>query len=301
MPFGGVMRTYLLWRPAGPVRAVVMLLHGHGGSAALLMGRSPRRGAAPYRRWLDIAQRERLALVVPDGSAGSDGKPGWNDCRTASTNPTGDDSAFLTALAEAVAARSDARPALLVAGTSNGGHMALRLAIERPADVSAVAAVAASLAEDDRCPAPSSPVPLLLINGTADPICPFNGGPVGRPRDGRGAVQGTARTLARWTQVNAVSTHMDREALPDLDPHDGSTVVRETWHGRHPVALLRIQGGGHTEPSRSERHPRWVRAIVGTQNGDIETAEEMWRFFAPIVAARNGETGNAHQPAGSSR
>ena len=72
-------------------------------------------------------------------------------------------------------------------------------------------------------------------------------------------------------------------ALPDLDRDDDSTVVEETWSmrdGRPGVRLLRVEGGGHTEPSSAHRYPRLIGHVLGAQNGDVEVADALWRFFA---------------------
>lgn len=44
--------------------------------------------------------------------------------------------------------------------------------------------------------------------------------------------------------------------------------------------FYRMDGGGHVEPSGRERHSRVVTAVLGPQNGDIETADVVWDFFA---------------------
>jgi polyhydroxybutyrate depolymerase len=45
---------------------------------------------------------------------------------------------------------------------------------------------------------------------------------------------------------------------------------------------LRVLGGGHAEPSRHERFSGVYTRLVGPQNDDIETADEVWRFFATV-------------------
>ena len=42
---------------------------------------------------------------------------------------------------------------------------------------------------------------------------------------------------------------------------------------------LKLNNGGHTEPSISERYSSIWLSIVGNQNGDIEMANEVWDFF----------------------
>jgi len=47
--------------------------------------------------------------------------------------------------------------------------------------------------------------------------------------------------------------------------------------------LYRVEGGGHIEPSRRERYTFVWTSFAGTQNGDIESAEEIWQFFKEKV------------------
>ena len=70
--------------------------------------------------------------------------------------------------------------------------------------------------------------------------------------------------------------------FPDVDSTDKSTVTRYIYpNGKDntEVMLYQVQGGGHTEPSRSEHYRRLYKWIVGPQNYDIEMADEVWAFF----------------------
>ncbi len=49
--------------------------------------------------------------------------------------------------------------------------------------------------------------------------------------------------------------------------------------GHSYVELIRIDGGGHVEPSRTQRYVGLIARVLGTQNGDLEMADEVWRFF----------------------
>ncbi|PRC94820.1 hypothetical protein [Solimicrobium silvestre] len=58
--------------------------------------------------------------------------------------------------------------------------------------------------------------------------------------------------------------------------------TRMIWGGEAhalQVELIRIENGGHSEPSVMKRYPRWLTFLVGAQNADIEAAEEAWEFF----------------------
>jgi len=285
---GEVTRTYDLYLPdrrGHDPRPLVVLLHGHMGDADLMLGKN--RKAAPYKRWLDIAEREGLIVAVPDGAVGSDGYRGWNDCRgDAQTNPKTDDAAFIDQLIRAVDARTAVdRRRIYVHGTSNGGNMVYRLAQERPDRFAAFAAVVAAMPARNACREATRPVSLLIVNGTDDPILPYHGGPVGRrarDKEARGTVLSTADTVKYWLARDGITTEPAVTDMPDIDTHDGSTVHVERFTGGKDdseLVLYEVRGGGHTEPSRSERYGFLYRLIVGKQNADIEMADEVWKFF----------------------
>ena len=281
----GTQRSYLLRIPSGPSppKAIVVMLHGHAGSAKQITGMPGK--PAPYRQWNAIADREGLLLVAPQGLPGGDGNAGWNDCRAdADSNPGSDDTAFIVELVAALRreyAVSSHR--VYVIGTSNGGQMALRLAIERPQIISAAAAIVAAMPVRSECPAPKRSVSILFMNGTHDPVMPFAGGRVGKGRHARGEVLSTETSVRLWARLAEASGAPSVAPLPDLANTDGSRAIREVHaqHRNRPVVVLyRIDGGGHVEPSRAERYPRWLMRLLGKQNGDVEMAEEVWAFFA---------------------
>ncbi len=284
---GGSERSYDIFIPELDVADLgkapaILLLHGNGGSASQLLGRGGE--TAPFKRWLTLAEQHRFFLLLPNGNLGPGDKRGWNDCRSdATTNPQSDDVAFVDSLIDVVVGRFDVDPgAVFATGISNGGHFALRLAIERPARVRAVGVVAASMPAETECGVPTTPVSVLFLNGTEDPICPFGGGFVGgEASSGRGSVVGSPASIALWREVNGLVDEGREEPLPDTDSADESTVSRLRYRSSFPtVEALHVVGGGHTEPSLVERYRPWFLQIVGRQNGDVEMADEVWSFFS---------------------
>jgi polyhydroxybutyrate depolymerase len=285
----GTERQYLIYSPAdarSAVKGIVVLLHGHGSSAEDLVGQGRGR-AAPYRHWIGIADREQLVLIVPDGLIGSDGRQGCNDCRAdAATNLQADDVGFIAKLVDSVAREYRIRrPRVFVVGTSNGGHMALRLAIEQPRLVAAVAAIVAAMPARSQCVEPTGSVPVLFMNGTSDPLLPYEGGPVGGSRGGggdRGSVLSTEESVGIWRRLAGEALQSASTTFPDSSIPDSSHVVRTTYSkGDSPVVVLyRIEGGGHSEPSPTERYARFYTDFAGPQNADIEMAPEVWSFFS---------------------
>lgn len=251
--------------------ALLILLHGHGGTATQLLGQG--RLASPLSLWLPIADREQIVIMAPDGSKGSDNIQGWNDCRRdASSNPNSDDSSMI----DKAIAEHDVDPArVYVIGMSNGGLMTLRLA--------GVATVGAAMAAPSKCALPDTPLSVMLVAGTKDPVMPYAGGEIRFARSGsRGSVLSAEDSAEYWRKLARLPDTPAVHTFPHDDTANPTSARRMLW-GEHAdklqVALLQITGGGHIEPSISKRVGAFYGSIVGPQNTDLEIAEEAWIFF----------------------
>ena len=260
-------------RPAAP--ALVFVLHGSNGDW------QQARGGYAYD--FDVlAETEGFIPIYPDGFEGC-----WNDCRKAGPYAANtldvDDVGFLRALVARFAEDHGAdRARVFATGISNGGQMALRLALEAPELVRAVAPVAASLPAERNmdCRPAGRPVSVLIMNGTADPMNPFGGGDVALYGllGNRGAVLSSADSIDYFRDLAGYTDAPEVKVLPDLDVGDASTVEVTSWRapGRKYVALYAIRNGGHNAPSPVLQIPR----LFGPTNHDISAAREIWRFFS---------------------
>jgi len=269
-------------RPDGKL-PLVIILHGHGGSANMVFGRASI--ADPAAGWLDIADREPLLAIAPDGWKGSDDKRGWNDCRAdATTNPPTDDIGFLSALIDKAVADFGADPArVYIVGMSNGGGMVYRAAIELAPRLAAAAALSALMPAHSLCAAPSHPIPMLIAHGTADKVVPYAGGEVGHwMLKGRGQVVGVEHAVKLWRELDGLPAAPVATVLRHRDPSDDTSATRYVWGGdpaRMQVEFLKIEHGGHIEPSIAHRMSRIWTMLLGAQNGDVEFSDEAWSFF----------------------
>ncbi len=282
----GVSRRYALYLPAaekGGPYALVLELHGGGVTIDDMTGESGYK--TPYKLWMPLADEQGIVVVYPEGLPGAYGKPTWNDCRgDATVSSQADDVRFIGVLLDHLLSTYPIDPQrVYVSGTSNGGLMALRLAVEMPTRLAAVAAVAAAMPAHSKCPPPSHPLSVLFMNGTRDAHLPYEGGTVSRPpKPSFGTVQSTAASVALWVKVDRADPEPVVHRFPDLDPHDGSTVVRYTYGhgvGGTQVVLYRIEGGGHAAPSMAQQYSWLYEWRFGHQNHDIEMVQEVWRFF----------------------
>jgi polyhydroxybutyrate depolymerase len=280
-------RHYIVVEPAGLAatrRPVVILLHGHGTKAAMMLGLASLAGYKP-QDWIRLAEREHVMLIAPDGVKASDDKTAWNDCRgDAETNSTVDDVGFISALIDTAIADLHADPdRIYVFGSSNGGGMAYRLGIELGPRLAAIGVQSALMPVHSRCKAPSHPLSVFATHGTADEITPYGGGKVGNwLLKGRGSGIGAEASVALWRQLAGLPGNPAVHTFPHLQAGDPTSATRYVW-GSDPhsiqVEFLRVEGGGHAGTSRVDELPWLLRKLVGNMNHDVETSEEAWEFF----------------------
>ncbi len=285
----GLTRWYRIYTPDPLPEKPALVLYLHGGTLSMRSLFSPLVDGT--KLWLSIAEEEGLVLLVPNGVNTKTGDTfgddqNWNDLRPDSAvgQTTVNDVGFLIALLDKV---SEELPIdetrIYVTGASNGGLMTYRLLIERPDRFAAGAAFIANLpALSEGLTLPESPTPLMIANGTEDPLMPWDGGSVAKDR---GWVMSTDETVLWWVGANqADPTHLNSTALPDLNLEDGCR-VREDYYpageGGAPILFYALLGGGHTMPSLTQPglFLKLAGRIVGPVCQEVEGVDLAWEFF----------------------
>ncbi|MDB6163595.1 MAG: lpqC [Xanthomonadaceae bacterium] len=276
---GGRVRSWIAYVPARTAAhpALVFVLHGSMGSG--------QQARAYYGYDFDrLADRHGFIAVYPQGYDGH-----WNDCKVmgpfAAKREHIDDVGFLHALVARLVRDRNADPThVYVTGVSNGGSMALRLALQAPDFARAYAAVSASVpTPGNMAVTPTDqPVSVLLMNGTGDPFNPWRGGNVVLHGvwGNRGPVLSAQGSIDYFRKLDGLDGAPQVTRFPDRDPGDGSTAERALWSapGKRSVALYTINGGGHNVPHPAMHGPR----LLGNTNRDIHAADEIWDFFASV-------------------
>jgi polyhydroxybutyrate depolymerase len=225
LSIGGLQRTYLVHVPPGAANGLVINLHGAGQTG---------RDQAVTTNYDAVADRYGFVVAYPDGVDLS-----WADGRGASVPDRQgvDDVGFLSTLITELTRQYGISPGrVFVTGMSAGGFMAQRLACDRADLVAAVVPVAGTLGAAVPC-APSRPVSVLEVHGDADPVVPFNGGPmVGR--GGPSVIVSAPAMADRWRAINGCPP-------PVVTP--GRAVSTGCADGTE-VDFVTIPGGGHTWP-----------------------------------------------------
>jgi len=204
-----------------------------------------------------------------------DGRQGLH---TAAHREGVDDIAFIAALLDELARRHpiDAKR-IFATGISNGGIFSHYLAAKLADRIVAIAPVAGGLADPFyRNFAPSQPVSVFILQGTADPLMPFDGGGVAFRR---GQIIATGETVRLWRQVDRTRPLPVSGDLPDSDAQDGCRVRWSSWRGGRlgSEGLLYVEeGAGHTWPSGPQYLPK---AIVGGVCRDFDATQAIWDFF----------------------
>lgn len=269
---GGFTRTYLAYMPEGlPAGSpLVVVLHSSGGNSDKIRMET----GYGFER---LADTHGFAIVYPDAYEGN-----WNGCNTIgdySANTLDiDDVGFLTAVVDRLVEDLDVDPdRVFAAGVSRGGHMAFRLAIEKPVRYRAIAAVAANVpaAENFKCEAAGRGASsVMIMNGTEDPLNPFDGGEVtlfGLYE--RGRVMSSRESAQYFADLGGVRGEGEAVAVGG----EGKNLVRTRWlgDGGVEIELDAVNGGGHVFPQPYRRAPR----ILGRTPKNFDAARLIWEFF----------------------
>jgi polyhydroxybutyrate depolymerase len=255
----------------GKSTPLVFVLHG-GGSTAESM--------AAFTGFNAIADRENFIVVYPKGIENY-----WNDGREPKVYRTHventDDVGFISSLIDAISVdlNIDA-DRIFATGMSNGGMMSYRLACELSDRIAAIAAVASSMPSNmvDVCD-PSRPVSVLIINGTDDPIVPWEGGPLALSEISLGNVISINDVAEFWKEKTGCLMRPEVTWLSERNLNDGTSVWMETYSGcadGTEVVLMGIDGGGHTWPGAYQYASE---EIIGKTSLEFDASEIIWQFF----------------------
>jgi len=270
---GGLHRTFILHVPpslrAGVPAPLVFVLHGGGGTAAQIERTTG---------FSQTADRYGFIAVYPE-AVDRNWNDGRGDTHIRAQREDIDDVGFISDVLTQVSHDYPVDPKRVFAtGMSNGGFMSQLLAARLSERIAAIAPVAGGMGPAIAATLrPSTPVSVLMLNGTADPLVPYTGGPVAR---NRGETISIEEIVGKWVAANRCAASPVITQLADTDPTDGTRVTKIAYlecAQRSVVVLYRIEGGGHTWPGGRQNLPR---VIVGRVSRDINANDVIWTFFA---------------------
>ncbi|WP_316825488.1 alpha/beta hydrolase family esterase [Pedobacter miscanthi] len=251
---------------------LIIVLHGAGIDGAKI------------REWTgyefdQMADGNGFIVLYPDGY-----KNNWNDTRKTASYPAKkeniDDVGFIKALIEKYESTNGIDPLKVYAfGYSNGGEMAYRLAIEEPNLLRAITTVSANLPTADNFNAKISEVStrIMMVNGTKDPIVPYNGGKIFLFGQDFGKVISAPATAETFAKASQAVKENKSIRLAHQDEKDKSSVDRLVWmkNGQPVIELYTVNGGGHIIPQQVAKMPRFLGKITS----DLDAPKEAVKFF----------------------
>ena len=269
---GGLEREYMLYIPQSAEKnsPLVFMLHGLGSTHTIIMN---------YSQMNQVADKHGFVVCYPQGIRGAEntrhtkkGTPFWNVGYETHKNETVDDVSFIKSLAIYLQQEYNLDPEkTFCAGMSNGGDMSYLLGCEAPDIFKAIAPITGCMMGwiYESCNK-NDPVPVFQVHGTADKTTYYDGDVDNR--DKWGAYMGVETTINFWVDRNECK-EVNIDTLPDIDRNDGSIVITEKYTGgrnNNEVWFYKVINGDHEWP------PGWP---VKSGNGDLNTSEEIWKFF----------------------
>ncbi len=252
-------RTFSYYQPAGSKTngSLMFVMHGSGGNSSDMLPHTTKLEA--------LAVKENLLVVYPAGYLHF-----WNECRKYSNAVANkedvNEQAFFTAMINYFQKKySIDTHKVFAAGFSGGGQMAYKLGATMPGKIRAITAVVANLPDSASCDCKlaGKALPVMIVNGTIDPVNPYNGGEMFVNNASFGVVLSSENSFHYWSALAGYKGKPTMKALPDIDTADHKTIEQYSYaaKGKPAVTLLKVIGGKHEYP------------------GDIDVYVYAWEFF----------------------
>lgn len=282
----GLERTYSVHVPASYNKKtplpVVLVLHGGYGNAKY----------AEKQTWMSkTADKHGFIIIYPEALIGSynpeaklkyqhwNGGPRVDPKKSQNVDDVGFISAMLDKLERDFSVDSKR---IYVAGISNGGTMAYRLACQLSDRIAAIAPVATNQLSI-KCN-PNRPVSIIHIHGEQDIFVPFKGGIGPKLPDNWKPVD---TTISKWAKRNACQRKMETEK----SGHAACTTYT-SCEDDSEVTLCIVRKHGHTWPGKGVYMGsnackfnsngflcKRLKKAVGRRNYDFPINDIVWEFF----------------------
>lgn len=249
-------------------RSVIIALHGGRGSADRFMDDVSL---------IDHSREMGFIAVFPDSFDGN-----WNDGRAGFEDKPNDVKFMRSIINWLVRHDGVDRSRVFMTGHSNGGVMTHKIACDAPELIAAAAPMAANLSEElhSDC-SPSEATPVVMFNGTEDPLMLYEGGQPDIPGEGSAGTMMSSEGTAKFWAGIAGCWRPNAPRVTDLRDRvgDGTTVsILEHRCSDDQVTLYRVEGGGHGIPGGEPAGHR--ESMIGTTSQEIDAFEEAIDFFS---------------------
>ena len=264
----GLKRSFLIYVPENIKEnaPLVVAIHGYTSTAKILMG---------YSGINQIADIEGFMVAYPQGTKDSRDNNFFNVGYEFHSDSKVNDVNFIREIVLNLTKDYKLNSKRVFAtGMSNGGDMSYLLACTSSDLFTAVAPVAGVMMKDtlENCN-PEKKIPIFEIHGTKDSISKFEGDM--NNEDKWGAYYDLPSTIEFWVNKHALN-EKETIQLENKNTEDGTTITFERYwsdESQREVWFYIINDGNHTWPGMTGLFSR-------TANQDINSAEEIWKFFS---------------------
>ena len=264
----GLKRSFLIYVPENIKEnaPLVVAIHGYTSTAKILMG---------YSGINQIADVEGFMVAYPQGTKDSRDNNFFNVGYEFHSDSKVNDVNFIREIVLNLTKDYKLNSKRVFAtGMSNGGDMSYLLACTSSDLFTAVAPVAGVMMKDtlENCN-PEKKIPIFEIHGTKDSISKFEGDM--NNEDKWGAYYDLPSTIEFWVNKHALN-EKETIQLENKNTEDGTTITFERYwsdESQREVWFYIVNDGNHTWPGMTGLFSR-------TANQDINSAEEIWKFFS---------------------
>jgi polyhydroxybutyrate depolymerase len=228
----------------------------------------------------------------PGGGGGGGGYPGGGQSggqgssEEQNRSAPADDVEFLNQMLDQISTKASVDATRIYAtGLSEGGFMAMRVGCAMADRIAAIAPVAAAMPKAMIC-LPSRPVPVVMINGTSDPVVPHGGGTEHNLQLPVISVEDSAKA---WARIDRCAEKPTQTKLPAHEK-GGMETKLDTFDGCHEGAQVlsySVKGGGNTWPGGEQYQ---VEKQIGKTSQDLNANETIWSFLVTKKLAVKNDT-----------
>lgn len=189
------------------------------------------------------------------------------------TSTPADDIAFFNQMLDQIGTKFSVDSSRIYAlGLSEGGFMSLRVGCAMSDRIAAVGTVGAALPKTMIC-LPTRPVPLVMVNGTSDPVVPYGGGTEHNMSLSTLSAEDSAKS---WAKIDRCEEKPEKSKLP---AQPKGTEVKVATYGAcqkgAQVVLYSLKGAGNTWPGGEQYE---AEKTIG-KGSDLDGNRLLWSFL----------------------